>query len=450
MRSTSNNLSPNDMADDKVLCKIATDAANLKLEEVATTLFKVKAEDTDSKKIEKVGSKQTQSDLTKTYAFLLNKEEKDEEVTKFTKIGLQTMIVHRLKQLMPLGCNKCNTVYTNDRQEAPQVTCRMCGVGACQDCFPSEERKNKWFFLCGKCDEYVVGKMGEEALEKKCLRADKKKKKNTKVNNEVLEELAEVVIEDEEEEGEEGEDDDEENEENEENLVEGASQDGAPKKNSDKEKEKVVKKPICHHFKKGRCRHGLSGKKSFDGMEKCPFRHPRICGKLLRNGDRGRGGCRGEKDGCEEFHEVKMCFSSMNTRKCPHKECKNGYHVKGTVIHQNVDKEREGVKEREVVREDSENRPKTKPWEQAAEKRPENDNNIASFLGQMLLQQQEMMQQQQKLAQQQRTEQMQFQQHMLQMITRMGGAAETRPVSSMAPNQMGAMQQQPLSYRQVV
>ena len=145
-----------------------------------------------------------------------------------------------------------------------------------------------------------------------------------------------------------------------------------------------------------------------------------------------------------------MCFSSMNTRKCPHKECKNGYHVKGTVIHQNVDKEREGVKEREVVREDSENRPKTKPWEQAAEKRPENDNNIASFLGQMLLQQQEMMQQQQKLAQQQRTEQMQFQQHMLQMITRMGGAAETRPVSSMAPNQMGAMQQQPLSYRQVV
>ena len=138
-----------------------------------------------------------------------------------------------------------------------------------------------------------------------------------------------------------------------------------------------------------------------------------------------------------------MCFSSMNTRKCPHKECKNGYHIKGTVIYQN------GDKEREVARKDEESRPKIKPWEQTAEKRPDNDNNIASFLGQMMLQQQEMMQQQQQLAQQQKTEQMQFQQHMMQMIARMGGAAESRPVSTMAPN-LGAIPKQPLNYRQVV
>ena len=94
-----------------------------------------------------------------------------------------------------------------------------------------------------------------------------------------------------------------------------------------------------------------------------------------------------------------------------------------------------------------------KPWEQekAVEKQPTSDNNIASFLGQMLLQQQEMMQQQQQQVQQQRNEQMQFQQQMLQMISRMGGATESRPVSPMVNNQMGAMLQPgPLSYRQVV
>ena len=71
-----------------------------------------------------------------------------------------------------------------------------------------------------------------------------------------------------------------------------------------------------------------------------------------------------------------------------------------------------------------------------------NDNNVASFLGQMLLQQQEMMQQIQQQAQQQKTEQMQFQQHMLQMIARMNGATESRPVSTTV--------QQPLNYRQVI
>ena len=440
MRSTSINLSPDDMADDKILCKIATEAMNLQLQEVATILHKVKAGDTESKNIANLGSKSDTRDLAQTYAFLLNMDEKDEEVDKLTKQGLQTMIMYRLKQLMPVGCRKCNTVYTNDRLGAPQVTCRMCGVGACQDCFPSEERKNKWFFLCGKCDEFVVRKMGEEALDKKCLKADKKKK-NVKVNARVPELEEEVLIED--EEGDIGDDEDENGIDDEgENLDEGAFQDVAPKKKkSDKEEGK--KMPICHHFKRGRCRHGLSGKKSVDGVEKCPFRHPRICGKLLRNGDRGKGGCRGQIDGCGEFHEVRMCFSSMNTKTCSQKDCPKGYHVRGTVF-------KSADKEKDVVNDDVEKRPKPNPWGQAAGKQGDNDKNVASFLGQMLLQQQEMMQQQQKLAQEQRTEQMHFQQQLLQMMSRMGGATEGRSVSQIAPNQMGVMQQQPLNFRQVV
>ena len=56
------------------------------------------------------------------------------------------------------------------------------------------------------------------------------------------------------------------------------------------------------------------------------------------------------------------------------KDCKNGYHVKGTVIQQNEDKEAD--------KRDTEQRPKIKPWEQEkpVEKQPTNDNNVASFL----------------------------------------------------------------------
>ena len=133
----------------------------------------------------------------------------------------------------------------------------------------------------------------------------------------------------------------------------------------------------------------------------------------------------------------------MNTKTCSQKDCPKGYHVRGTVI-QKTDKEKD------VVNVDVEKRPKPNPWGQAGGKQGDNDKNVASFLGQMLLQQQEMMQQQQKLAEQQRTEHMQFQQQMLQMFSRMGGATESRSVSQIAPNQMGVMQQQPLNFRQVV
>ena len=85
------------------------------------------------------------------------------------------------------------------------------------------------------------------------------------------------------------------------------------------------------------------------------------------------------------------------------------------------------------------------------EKLPASDNNVASFLGQMLLQQQEMMKLQQNQAQQQRNELMQFQQQMLQMVSQMRGGTENRPGSPMVTNPMAAvLQPGPLTYRQVV
>ena len=53
--------------------------------------------------------------LSRTYAFMMNRNEDDDDVTKFVKDGWEQMIFYRLKQLMPIGCKKCNQVYKNKR-----------------------------------------------------------------------------------------------------------------------------------------------------------------------------------------------------------------------------------------------------------------------------------------------------------------------------------------------
>ena len=114
MRSALNDLSADDMEDDKVLVNIATEATNLNLDQVAKTLHQIKPGMGYKESIAKVGAMK-QSELAKTFAFLMNKDEKDEVVTKLKKEGYPIMILFRLKQLMPVGCTICNKVYLNGR-----------------------------------------------------------------------------------------------------------------------------------------------------------------------------------------------------------------------------------------------------------------------------------------------------------------------------------------------
>ena len=178
-------------------------------------------------------------------------------------------------------------------------------------------------------------------------------------------------------------------------------------------KEKEKKDIICRHFKEARCHHGLSGRQSYNGVVRCPFKHPSVCPKLLRHGDRGKAGCRGREAGCNDYHQVKMCYSSMNTRLCSNlKDCNNGYHVKGTVATC-----KEGKKE--FSKEQSKEQEKEKVQEKVRDK----EDNVASFLGQLLLQQQEMKKQQDQ-------QWMQQQQMMQLFMTKMGGM-DSRPASPM-------------------
>ena len=315
------------------------------MDDVANCIGKVKAGDTHKNSIKNLhGAKKDV--LAKTYAFLLNKKDDDEHVKKLTTDGLEIMIMFRLKQLMPDVCAKCNEEHLSTKEETPLVTCRMCGTGACKECFTIEEGMNKWFYLCKVCDEFVVQQRGEEALDKTHLnqklkkKADGAKKPDEAAGKSDKEEDVIVLDKDDDKEEEEAEEEDEEEEgegdgfERVQNKKRGFKKTKTPEtRNSviiEKKGKKEKKDIICSHFRKARCFYGMSGKMPYNGSPSCPYKHPRVCQRLLRHGDKGRAGCRGNSAGCQEFHP-RMCFSSINTRTCHNmKECSNGYHMKGT------------------------------------------------------------------------------------------------------------------------
>ena len=156
-----------------------------------------------------------------------------------------------------------------------------------------------------------------------------------------------------------------------------------PEKKEGDEKDKKVKKKekkdiVCSHFKKARCFFGMSGKVPYNGISFCPYKHPTVCQRLLRHGDRGRAGCRGREAGCRDFHP-RMCYSSINTRMCSNiKDCKNGYHMKGTI------ETSKKVPEKETVTKEKEKKQNNFPELQSTNK--PNVSKEASTFGEILLQ----------------------------------------------------------------
>ena len=313
------------------LADLGTEAKREGKDRVAETILSVKYGKGHEQQVRSLKGKK--EELVSTYAYLINKDEKDEEVACLKPEGLKLMIIHRLTTLMPFQCGKCLRDYCQERQENSKVTCLRCDQPACPYCFPDPVGQDL-VYLCQPSKKVVKDDLGVNRLEEKHFLKSSLKRKEVVTLDENSDEEYENV-EDDEELDENPSQNDREREE-----AEGIENDYVPpgwrkklpKKDSGK-REKVESQTtspkVCIHHKKGRCKFGLSGKKRIDGeWKKCPFAHPRVCEKLLTNGDRGKFGCRGN---CGKFHP-KMCYSSMNSRRCPHgKECRNGYHVRNTV-----------------------------------------------------------------------------------------------------------------------
>ena len=82
---------------------------------------------------------------------------------------------------------------------------------------------------------------------------------------------------------------------------------------------------ICSHFRKNKCRHGLSGKFPVGNKKECEAIHPQLCWPFLRY-RHGKHGCQSRKI-CGRLHP-RICQESWETGKCDEKgTCWEGYHL---------------------------------------------------------------------------------------------------------------------------
>ena len=86
-------------------------------------------------------------------------------------------------------------------------------------------------------------------------------------------------------------------------------------------------KVVCHKLKHGKCAHGITGKTVVQGKV-CEFSHPKVCKKFAKYGNRGRFGCKKERN-CEFLHPI-LCQNSVRLKKCLNRKC-TYQHLKGTI-----------------------------------------------------------------------------------------------------------------------
>ena len=159
----------------QMLAKIATDVGDSKeMEDIRDAINKVKVAQDYEENFKALNL--TTEVLRRTYAYLMNKDIKDEEVVKLLKDGLRIEILRRLVIMMPEQCKTCQQMVTWGREETPLVTCRLCRAGACPTCYPQVLNLG-WRYLCGPCDGSVASQ--HEVLAKHLESKYRKKKERT-------------------------------------------------------------------------------------------------------------------------------------------------------------------------------------------------------------------------------------------------------------------------------
>ena len=87
-----------------------------------------------------------------------------------------------------------------------------------------------------------------------------------------------------------------------------------------------VQQSVCEDYRRGKCVHGISGKKVVGG-EVCKFSHPKKCLKWCKYGKNHRYGCN-KGDECNKFHPL-LCKFALKKVYCRSRNCTYA-HPKGT------------------------------------------------------------------------------------------------------------------------
>ena len=270
----------------------------------------------------------------------------------FVKPTVVHNLICRIQNLLPDNCPICSEEYCVGKDELGLLPCSICGQACHAPCvlgllgmsesdisFGPNEAKMRMnphnlpgiFYICRECEKNHIP--SDETGKK---RRNGKQSTSTTAEEESLT-LSQTVLVDEAQdtppllEQDERKDESHHNPQHGAENFESSSESDHPdpvhtgnaerKRNDDSQGKNISSpKPVCPFYRRGTCRHGISGKG-------CSKPHPTPCRKLLSHGTRGPRGCT-KGTGCDRFHP-KMCPSSLNHAECFSESCKLR-HVRGT------------------------------------------------------------------------------------------------------------------------
>ena len=239
-------------------------------------------------------------DILKTTAQFLNQD----KPVILLKDTLIQWIINRIKNLLPDTCTMCNQQYAIDIADKPPMTCYNCGQGIHETCFSAKLGLMDKLpdipglhWLCNYCDKSTTkNQINKQAPFETPVGAINI---TTDLVDTTTTETPSVT------------------------RTENPQQTDTEAETSHEtaqENNKKDDRPICIHYRRNRCKHGISGRD-------CTFRHPKRCKRYISYGNDARLGCqKGAK--CENFHP-QLCRNSLADKQCFDENCKFP-HCKGT------------------------------------------------------------------------------------------------------------------------
>ena len=257
---------------------------------------------------------------------------------KYNKPQLVQNLIVRIQNLLPDTCGLCKQEYHTSLDDTPLLICEVCGQGSHNLCIirvlgneeseensldPQKARKMiiplelpGVHYMCMTCSNDCIPDDNDGILKNKIQ--DTPEVEDLTTDNADSPEIGEVAS----------------VAENPSGPVEIQTQpvlinnESQPQSHqSQASNQGRDERPICHFFRKGQCKHGITGRG-------CKYLHPKPCKKLVQHGAKAPYGCTLGRVRCEKFHP-NMCPSSMTKGVCTDSSCKL-WHVAGTQkIHQN-------------------------------------------------------------------------------------------------------------------
>ena len=265
----------------------------------------------------------------------------------YTKPTIVHNLICRIQNLLPETCPICLESYCIERDELELLPCSICGQACHTPCllglleisegerrsFGPDEAKKKInpyslpgiFYICKVCEDSHIP--SEEAGKRKRVAAQSATVEAVALEETVVGQQP-VTPEDAQSQSQDLPDhtNNSEGPENppiltpHQNQRTNQGQNTTDNNHSVQNNERTNATQVCPFYRRGTCRHGISGRG-------CPKLHPNPCRRLLTHGNKGPRGCtRGAL--CDKFHP-KMCPTSLKKGECLRESCKLR-HVKGT------------------------------------------------------------------------------------------------------------------------